>query len=280
MNFATIRKGCMTIKNVVSKNSPAITAGIAVCAMGGAIWQAIRATRRLDYAMTKAHVKKNEAALKEGMDGKNDTKPVPLTATEKAIVFAKLYWPTAVLTIVAASCIVGSVCLANHQIKALAIMASTAESALDEYQKATVDVVGENKATAIHDQVQKNRIANNPPDETMIFRTGRGDTLCYDPLSGRYFYSDIDWIRSKINELNEDLLDQNFVSLNDYYEALDLEPVRYGSDQGWHYQTSGPYGSQIKVAYTSAKVTPDGKMTAFVIDVKTEPKFDYIDDLY
>lgn len=284
MNIGSIKTGLKTLRAVVSKNSPAITAGIAVAAMGGAIWQAIKATKKIDDMMLKAFSAKNEKAITDAMqcadvDKREDM--VELTATEKAVVFARAYWPAAALFILATTCIVGSVCLANQQIKALALMATTAESALDKYEEAAKEVVGEKKAGDIRDRLNQNRVTQNPPpSDDLIVDTQRGRTLCYDPLSGRYFYSDIDFIRQQINKLNEELLDQNFVSLNDYYEAIGLDPVRYGSDHGWHYSSNGAYGAQIRVKYTSAVVTPDGRRTAFVVDVQTEPGADYTDDLY
>ena len=272
-SLTAIKKGFTTLGNVVSKNSPAITAGVAIVTAGAAVFTAIKATKKVETLMLDEFKKKNESVEKI-------EDAVELTRTEKAIVFARCYWPTAVLFILSASCMIGSVCLAHHQIKALAVVASTAESALTDYQKAAADLLGEKKAGDIKDQVNKNRVAENPPKEDEIFDTGRGKSLCYDPISGRSFYSDIDQIRAAINNLNADLLDMNFVSLNDYYEALGLEPTKYGSDHGWHYHSNGPYGAQIRVCYTSAKVRPGTAETAFVVDVQTEPKFDYTEDLY
>lgn len=264
LSLDLLKKGAMTVRNVIGKNSPAITAGIAIVAMGGAIFASIRATKKVEDALLDAYKEKNK-----GVETVEEA--VELTKTEKAIVFARCYWPAAVLVLLSASCMIGSVCLANHQIRALAVVASTAESALGEYQKAAVDVIGEKKAEDIKDQVNKNRVMANPPKDDEIIDTGKGRSLCYEPLTGAYFWSDIDTIRSAINNLNEDLLDMNFVSLNDYLESLGLANVRLGDDLGWHYNSSGPYGAQIRVHYTSAIVKPGTSQTAFVVDVQNKP---------
>lgn len=273
LSLDLLKKGAMTVRNVIGKNSPAITAGIAIVAMGGAIFASIRATKKVEDALLDAYKEKNK-----GVETVEEA--VELTKTEKAIVFARCYWPAAVLVLLSASCMIGSVCLANHQIRALAVVASTAESALGEYQKAAVDVIGEKKAEDIKDQVNKNRVMANPPKDDEIIDTRKGNSLCYDPLSGRYFRSDIDSIRAAINELNTELLDMQFVSVNDYYEALGLEPTKYDSDRGWHYDSGDPRGAQIRVHYTSAKVRPGTSDTAFVVDIQTEPRYDYTDCMY
>lgn len=282
LSFSSIASIARKGLDIMSKNSPALAAGMAIVTMGGAIAMAIRATKKIEDELMKAHVEKNEAVLDKKIKGESKTDPetedekiVELTKTEKAIIYAKVYWPVAALVLLSAACMVTSVCCAQHQIKAMAVVTATAQTALADYEKAAEAVVGKNKATAIKDQVNVTKIRENPPQQDKIFDTGKGKTLCYEPISGRYFYSDIDKIRGAINKLNEDLLDMGFVSLNDYYRSLGLEETLYGDDQGWHYASNGPYGAQIRVSYTSAKVTPDGDATAFVVDVKTEPRFDY-----
>ena len=63
--------------------------------------------------------------------------------------------------------------------------------------------------------------------------------LSFDYWSGRYFYSDVDYIESVINRLGADLLretmayDDAFISYNDIYREIGLPDAGSGEDQIW-----------------------------------------------
>ncbi|MBQ5562679.1 MAG: hypothetical protein IIT39_04770 [Clostridia bacterium] len=76
----------------------------------------------------------------------------------------------------------------------------------------------------------------NPVSEvesTAIVTTGYGDTLCYETLSGRYFYSDIEKIRAAVNRANKIILEESYISLNEFYDELDLGHTGIGDSIGW-----------------------------------------------
>lgn len=54
------------------------------------------------------------------------------------------------------------------------------------------------------------------------------EVICFDPITCRYFYSDIYKVRTAIDKLYEALLETGSVSLNDYCKALGLEEVCWG----------------------------------------------------
>ena len=64
--------------------------------------------------------------------------------------------------------------------------------------------------------------------------TDKGNTLCFDSLSGRYFKSDIDKIKRAVNNLNRELTYDMYVSLNDFYDELDLDHTKIGDELGWN----------------------------------------------
>ena len=57
--------------------------------------------------------------------------------------------------------------------------------------------------------------------------------MFYDDLSGRYFNSDIEFIRKIVNKLNKRMLDEMFISLNEFYTEIGLENIRLGEQIGW-----------------------------------------------
>ena len=126
------------------------------------------------------------------------------------------------------ACIIGANSINLRRNAALATVYSLTEATLKEYQSKVVSTIGEVKEKAIKDEIAKDKIEKNKPKKSNVVVTGSGDTLCYDSISGRYFKSDIEKIKSSVNELNRDLLYEMFVSLNDVYYALGLSNIKNG----------------------------------------------------
>ena len=103
------------------------------------------------------------------------------------------------------------------------------ESALLEYRNKVVEVVGEEKEKEIRDSIAQDRVDAQP----VVTCLGKGDYLCYDMLSGRYFKSDIDRIQKVVNEMNYKLLNDNILSLNEFYYELGMKATDIGYEQGW-----------------------------------------------
>lgn len=108
------------------------------------------------------------------------------------------------------------------------------ETALKEYQEKVIEVVGKKKEQEIRDAVAKEKIAQNPVSNKEVIITGKGESLCYDPLSGRYFNSDIETVRRVVNDLNRDMRDSMSISLNEFYDAIEIPHTDLGDFLGWN----------------------------------------------
>ena len=146
----------------------------------------------------------------------------------------KCYIPSAVTGALSVACLIGASAVSLKRNAALATAYTISETALKDYREKAVEVVGEKKEQAIRDAIAKDKLTGNPVDDKQIVMTGSGDTLCYDVLSGRYFRSDIEKIRKAINDLNRDMLSEQYVSLNDLYYAIGLPDIKLGNDLGWN----------------------------------------------
>ena len=82
------------------------------------------------------------------------------------------------------------------------------------------------KEQSIRDSVSKDKMVKNPVREVILTESG-GNTICYDVLSGRYFKSDRDKITRVMNELNRQMRDEMYVTLNDFYYELGLMGPRW-----------------------------------------------------
>lgn len=97
--------------------------------------------------------------------------------------------------------------------------------------------------------------ANKVPDQRMIVNTTWGNTLIFDPLSGTYFYSDLDYIRRAEKRICEQMWRGNemYFECNQWLDELDIPQNEvWGNMMGWN------VNSGFGVKGFDAMVTPDG----------------------
>lgn len=150
-------------------------------------------------------------------------------------------------------------------ITALTAMYSMRDNELKEWTKKVEEIAGKKKAEDIKEAIRIDKVQNNPPVENEIHNTGRGDTLCYDMVSGRYFRSNQEDIRKTVNDINELIHWRSYAVLNDFYEGLNVPLVKYGDDIGWDFNAQ----QKIEMEFSST-LTDDGT-PALVVDFEVYP---------
>ena len=192
-----------------------------------------------------------------------------MEATESAW---KYYIPSITTGALSISCIIVGNTVANKRNMVLAAAYKISENALKEYREATLETVGPKKEESIRDLVAKKHVENNPVESSQVIVTSKGETLCYDVISGRYFKSDIEKIKKCVNELNRQMLQEMYISLNDFYYELGLEQIAIGYDIGWNVDTG------LIDIYFSSQLTSDGT-PCLTLQYSVEPKYDYCRNL-
>lgn len=165
----------------------------------------------------------------------------------------KCYIPAITIGAISAACIVGSSSANLKRNAALATAYTLSESALKEYRDKVKDVVGDKKEQEIRDEIAKDQLVKNPVVQQKIIATGNGSTLCFDPKSGRYFYSDIDRLHKAENEINRQMRNDAFMTLNDFYYELGLDAIDLGESVGWNIDKGYldlQFSSQLSTDYT------------------------------
>jgi hypothetical protein len=132
-----------------------------------------------------------------------------------------------------------------------------------------VESIGEKKEQNVRDKVAKKQIDKQPVTKSEVIVTGRGDSLCFDPLSARYFTSDIEFIKKAENKLNKQMIHDigGYVSINEFYDELDLPHTDIGDMLGWN-------SDNLIDLDISAHVTDDGR-PSLVINHYTRPIYNY-----
>ncbi|MDE8707678.1 DUF6353 family protein, partial [[Ruminococcus] torques] len=91
---------------------------------------------------------------------------------------------------------------------ALATAYTLSESALNDYQEKVIEMFGEKKNEAVKDAIAKDKVEKNPVVTREVIITEKGNTLCYDAVSGRYFKGDIEKFKKAECELNRQMRDE------------------------------------------------------------------------
>ena len=253
MHIPNLSKICKNVKSATVKHSPEILTGVGIAGMITTTVMAVRATpkaiRLLDDEKRRQNVDKLE--------------PADMVKTAW-----KCYIPAAVTGTVSVVCLIGASSVNARRNAALTAAYTLSESTLRDYQKKVIETIGEKKEQTVRDAVAKERLEKNPVENKEVIITAKGETLCFDVVSGRYFKSDIDKLKKAENELNRQMRDEMYISLNEFYYEIGLEPVKLGEDLGWNIDDG-----YIDLRFSSQLAT-DGT-PCLVIDYGYGPRYDF-----
>lgn len=241
-------------RQFVSKRSPEILTGIGIAGMITTTVLAVRATPK---ALQLIEEKKNE-------DWVDDLSPLEVVKAAW-----KPYVPAAVTGIASVACLIGASSVNAKRNAALATAYKLSETALSEYREKVIETIGEKKEKTVRDKVAEERVKKNPVSKNEVIVTNNGTTLCFDPISARYFKSSIDKIKRAENELNKQMLHDisGYVSLNEFYDELGLDHTSVGDDLGWNVDRL------IDISFSS-QLNDNGEPSV-VLDYLVVPKYDF-----
>lgn len=221
MDTSSVSTLIQSIRATTRKRQPEILMGFGITGMLTATIMAVKATPKALDRM--AEVKEKHA---NEPNRKAFCKDVLLKV-------APVYIPAVIVEGLSISCLIGASSVNHKRTAALATAYTISESALKEYQGKVIETIGEKKEEAVRAAIAKDRVDKHPAVDREVIITGNGNTRCFDPLSSRYFDSDIESIRKAVNELNRRLLLEDYISLNDFYYELGLDPTDIGDTVGW-----------------------------------------------
>lgn len=250
LNFTKFVK---SVQTEVSKRSPEILTGIGIAGMITTTVLAVKATPKALILMEER---------------KWDLEVEKLTPIEIIKTTWKCYIPAAITGTVSIGCLIGASSVNARRNAALATAYKLSETALSEYRDKVVETIGEKKEQTIREKVDKDRVEKNPVSKSEVIITEKGNTLCYDSISGRYFKSDIEKIKRAVNELNRRMTYDVYVSLSEFYDELDLDHTLLSDDLGWSIDDG-----LIEVNFSS-QIADDGT-PCIVINYAIAPKYDY-----
>lgn len=238
-------------KKYLGKHSPEILTGIGLVSMCTSIITSIKVTPK---AMCLIEDRKKELSVDN------------LTPVETIKTVWKPYLPTFLIFIGGATCIIGASAVNYKRNAALGAAYALSERTLIRYRDKVIDTLGERKEHEIRDKISQDIINENKPNQIII--TSKGNTLCMDTISGRYFKSDIEIIKQTINKLNRRLTYDHYISLNEFYYELGMEGVKNGDLMGWNLDNG-----LIEPSFSACITESDEP--CIVLDISIGPKYDF-----
>lgn len=252
LNMAAVFK---SVKTVLSNHSPEILTGLGIAGMITTTVLAVSATPKALDLIAEAE---DEKAANEHNDH--------LTKVEVVKAAWKPYIPAVITGVTSIACLIGASSVHSKRNAALATAYNLSATALAEYKQKVIETVGEKKEQTIREKVAKERIEKEPVNPSTIIVSGNGKTRCFDTITKRRFVSDIEAIKRTVNELNRRMVHgEDYISLNEFYYALDLDGVSIGDDLGWNVARG-----LIELDF-SAQLDTDG-VPCIVIDYAVAPK--------
>jgi hypothetical protein len=253
LNLTQIAK---SVQLVIKQHQPEILTGLGIGGMITATVMAVSATPKALDLM---------AEIKEKHSQDTDRKAYAKDVVKKV---APVYLPATLVGGVAIGCLVGASTVNYKRNAALATAYTLSEKAMKEYQEKVVETIGAKKEQTVRSAIVQDKLDQNPVTDREVYITGKGDTLFYDIMSGRYFESDIEKVKKAVNELNHRLLREDYVSINDLYDEIGLSFTKMGDEMGWRVDKG-----LIEVEFIP-KMSSDGR-PCIALDYNVVPDYNY-----
>ena len=288
MNILPVKNAISSVGKAVEQKSPAILTGIGIGSFVGCAILAVKATPKaiqlMDLKAKEKYCEFLEPAgqveyetYEEWLEIENLTVVPPrvyfnvLTPVEIIKSTWKAYIPAVGLGVVGIVCLIGAARVSSARNAAFAGAASIAEKALYEYQQKVIDILGEDQANEIRDELAKDRVVKIDAADI----SGNNETVCsrpggswiYDPITDRKWKSDLETVRAAMNDFNHDLIGGVYGTLNDWYYCLGVKGVSIGDDLGW-------CSDKLLDIRFAAMVLDNGE-PAIVLDYETLPNSRY-----
>lgn len=257
-------------KKEVVKHSPEILTGIGIAGMITTTILSVKATPKvLDLIEEEKKTKLREATVEEARKWSEEG-GIKISPIEYVKLGWKPYLPAAVTGVCSVACLIGANSVHIRRNAALATAYQLSTTALSEYKEKVVETIGEKKEKTIRDSIAKDKIEEIPPSKTEVIVTDTGTSLFFDPLSARYFKSDINTVKKAVNDLNWKMGygSETYASLSQLYDELGLRHTTISDDIGWNI-SDGNIELDI-----SAQVTEKGE-PCLVLDFLKAPTYDF-----
>lgn len=243
-------------KENISKHSPEILTGLSIVGFISSIAMAIKATPTALFLIEEEKNAKKKNILKNNPDisEKKAEELSDLTLIEKAKAAWRPYLPTLLMTGTSVACSITANTINLKRNGALVTAFGITQETLREYQKEVVKEIGAKKEESIRNRLAQKEAKDKPYNGPFNPNMAIGEQLFYDKFSGRWFISTMPKVKTAENNVDRDIINHNYASVNDFYDYLDakeLPPIESGK-LGWN------SGEKMNIDYVADIREEDG----------------------
>lgn len=147
-----------------------------------------------------------------------------------------------------------------------------------DYRNFIAERIGQKKEAEVYNQAAQEMVNRNPPPPAVanqeLIDGQAPKPVCYEASFGRYFYADYDTVIAAVNKLNNEINTglNGYVSLNDFYEEINVDTVQCGDYLGWNTETGLieiPEKGNLRYAGT-----PSG-WPCWILEFVNPPQYEY-----
>lgn len=157
-----------------------------------------------------------------------------LSKKQKVQLLWKVYIPPVAMGTITIVSIVGANRIGTKRAAAVAAAYSLSEKAFSEYREKVAEKFGESKAQGVRDDLARDYVRDNPPQESNVVIVGSGEVLCCDLFSGRYFNSAMEELKKAQNDTNYQIIADGYASLTDFWCRVGLPRTAISDEIGWN----------------------------------------------
>lgn len=209
----------MSIKKFLIDKAPVLAS---VAAVGGVLSVA--------YFSARDTLKAKDLYEEEKSARIQEKRVMPKTKVDTAKIVWKAYVPTAISVGVTVSSIVALNCIGERRVAAATSAAALTEAAFHNYRDKVAKRLSQDDEQEIFKESGAGDILEHRSG-SVVFSSD--EVLILDEWSGRYFKSNVEDIRSAVNQLNHELLSSVYASLSEFYDLVGLEATHESEEVGW-----------------------------------------------
>lgn len=264
------------LETATKKNSPTILTGAAIVGVISTAYSAYKAGSRADkilesYRKDIAYCHPNDKEAKKTVIKETVKDMVPIIA------------PPVIMGGTTIACVIGSHSISSRRIAVLSAAYGVAESAVKNLNFKMEEILGEKKTKVIKDSIVKDKLKASSEEDKKILSNNtliipdNGDVLCKDMHTGRLFYSTAEKIRTAILKCSYDIQSEMYISLNDFYEAINstqLERIPLGDDLGWNIDDT--IGGQLPITLSALLIADSKPCICVDYDINVRADFRHL----
>lgn len=240
-----------SVSKFTDKNAPAILTGFTI---GGVIFTAYLASKATAKSLKDLD---REKAMYESFkeENKNDILPEDEWNWKDTFrVTWKNYIPAFLMGSATIACAAGSQTINHKRQVALAAAYEMASSTLKNYKEKVVEQIGKNKEHKIQSEVYSDEVKNNKPSPSMLIGVTDDTIIFRDRLTGQYFKSNIDKVKTAALKTNADM-HNDMVNLNDFLFDAGAQMSDLARDYYFDYYQTGEIDVDNFIYYSEQEIS-------------------------